>query len=317
MSLTVPCLYRLKFERGYEEFRTNLEHSLSGDSTSLLSRGEGITAALEVLRGWGEGEGDDDSEGDGGDEGDNEDEGHDEDDGEDQEEDHDEMDDDISASAADRDETTDDKTSQQKTPVRKMDVVSALEILVHNAIKEFGFAPRDVYKGVLNLPKAKRTRDFEVDKLNYPKLKAIIEAFTENRELHPLSNHVVAVYPRQSFPADDLWEINFKSPLIARRVVELMRSQEAKHLWESYELLHKTPEGSRMAGWFFKAIAHHTLSQVPTPRPSPMTSNRGRNGPPVFYTQDPPSRTPTPDASQSSAAPSRVTCHISPGRSRP
>jgi len=242
-------------------------------------------AALEVLRGEG---GDDD----GGDDGQN--------DEEDQEEDPNEMDDDISASAADRDEIMGSEPSQQKTSARKADVDDALKILVHNAIKEFGFTPRDVYAGVLNLPKARKARDHDVDRLDYPGLKAIVEAFAQKWKLNRFSDLVVAVYPR----TDDRWEINFKSPLIARKVVESMKFKDPKHLWESYELLHKTPGGSCMAGWFFESIANHTLSKVPTPQPTPMASHRSHKDPPVFSTQDPPSRTPAPDTSPPSAVPS-------------
>ena len=300
LSLTFLSLPSLKFTRNYENFRTNLQQSLSGEPTSLIARDEGISAALEVLRGE-----DDDDEGEeyneDGEDQDDQDDNQDDPDGN---QDDDDMDDDISGSAADRNESLDDETSQQKTSMHKVDVDDALNILVHNAIKEFGFTPRDVYNGVFDLPRTKRAHDHEVDRLDYPNLKVIVEAFTRDCEL--LSNHVVAVYPRQSFPADDLWEINFKSPLIARKVVESMRLRESKHLRESYELLHKTPEGSCMAGWFFEAIVHCTLSKVPTPQPTPMASNRSRKGPPVFSTQDPPSRTPTPDTSSSSLVPSRA-----------
>ena len=68
--------------------------------------------------------------------------------------------------------------------------------------------------------------------------------------------------------------------------MDLMKPKEARHLWELYELLHKTPEGSSMpAGWFFESIANRALSRVPGPQPTPMTSGRSRKLPPVFSTK--------------------------------
>ena len=116
-------------------------------------------AALEVLR-----RDDDDDDDDGGSNdnwGDYE-QNDEEDQEEDQEEDPNEMDDDMDESATDLDETMGDETSQPQTSTHKVtlkvDVDDALKILVHNAIKEFGFAPRDVYRGVLDLPSARKAR---------------------------------------------------------------------------------------------------------------------------------------------------------------
>ena len=53
-------------------------------------------------------------------------------------------------SATDRDVGTVDGTGQPQALMVNVD--DALKILVHNATEEFGFAPRDVYDGVFNLP---------------------------------------------------------------------------------------------------------------------------------------------------------------------
>jgi len=262
----------------------------------LITRARPIAAALEVIRKEDDDDNDDNDDG-GGDkqknqEGDQE---------EDQEEDPDEMDYDTSIPAIDRDEIMGEETSQQKTSKLQVNVDGALEILVRNAIKEFGFAPRDVYHGVFNLPKMRALRDHDVERLDYPELKAFVHAFSREWELRGFSHRVVAVYPR----LDGRWEMNFKSPLIARKAVKSMELNEARHLWESYELLHKTPEGSCMAGWFFESIANRTLSKVPGPQPTQMASTRSRKDPPVFSTQDLPSQPPALYTSAPSPVPSR------------
>jgi len=61
---------------------------------------------------------------------------------------------DISASATDQDEIMVD-VGQPQTPV-DIAVDKAFKILVRNATEEFGFAPRDVYNAILDLP---ATRD--------------------------------------------------------------------------------------------------------------------------------------------------------------
>jgi len=161
-------------------------------------------------------------------------------------------------------------------------------------------SPRVTCTAASSIFQARGRHDHEVDWLDYPRLKAIIEAFSREWVLHELSNCVVAVYPC----INDRWEINFKSPLIARKAVGLMKLKEARHLWELYELLRKTPEGSSMAGWFFESIANRALSRVPRPQPTHMASGRSRKLPPVFSTQDPPSQTPALDISPPSPVPS-------------
>ena len=150
-----------------------------------------------------------------------------------EEEDRDKMDGDIRASATDQDEPMADEVGQPDK------VNNALKILVHNAIEEFGVAPRDVYNGIFNLP---RTRDEHAvpKNLNYSKLLAIVKAFSVNHELLESSDEVVCVYPRESQDYHDHydeWEINFKSIRIAEEVMQLMRSEEDQHLRRAYHIL--------------------------------------------------------------------------------
>ena len=66
--------------------------------------------------------------------------------------------------------------------------------------------------------------------------------------------------PVRSLSKDDNWKIDFKSARITREVVESMRLVEDKHLRETYNVLHKTPESSSLAGSIFVAIVHRTFS---------------------------------------------------------
>ena len=72
----------------------------------------------------------------------------------------------ISASATDQDKNMVDEAGQPQAWAGKVD--SALEILVHNATEEFGFAPRDVYNGVLELPDTRKQHAIAVEKLIVP-----------------------------------------------------------------------------------------------------------------------------------------------------
>ena len=74
--------------------------------------------------------------------------------------------DEIGASATDQDKNMVEEAGQPQALAGKVD--SALEILVHNATEEFGFAPRDVYNGVLELPDTRKQHAIAVEKLIVP-----------------------------------------------------------------------------------------------------------------------------------------------------
>jgi len=271
--LTVFRLRRLRFVPGYDVLRSSLSRSLQlpdpstpiGGPSPNLSTG-GLEAALGVIKA---GEGsvwEEEVERVEGEEWVEE---------ELVQDDCEEMDDNTRASPTDRDEDMGDRTSQPLT----MD--KALEILVRNAIKEFGPIPRDVYAAVFDLPTTKREHTEVAREFNHDQLKTVVESFSNRHELHKSSHRVVAVYPRQTFFRYDVWEINFKSARIAKEVVKEMQSKEAKHIRETYDLLYRIPKSSCMAGWFFESIAHRMLRAFML-QATPMTSNR--RCPPVFST---------------------------------
>ena len=123
-------------------------------------------------------------------------------------------------------------------------VDNALKFLVHNATQEFGFAPRDVYHGVLDLPETREKHAIEVEGFNCSKLKTLVETFTGRGELSNTSQLVVAMRPYEGPRKIDRWQITFKLPRITRRVMEVMQSEEDRHLWEMFNLLRNIRDAS-------------------------------------------------------------------------
>ena len=184
--------------------------------------------------------------------------------------------DDSGVVAMDLDENTTGELAQPRDPEK-----DALDVLVYNAIEEFGFAPRDVYAGVFKLPKTQARHIAEINSVSYSKLRDLVDAFSRDRGLDTFSHHVVAVKPHYRTLDDDRWEIHFKSTRIARRVAELMRLREDDRIRDMYALFREVPESSRMAGSFFELIAHRVLSGKYI-QPIPMLP-KGGNPPHLLY----------------------------------
>ena len=207
----------------------------------------------------------------------------------------------IESSATSQDEKMVDKTLR----ATKEEVDNAFEILVRNATEEFGFAPRDVYKGIFHLRKKKLDHAAAANALNHSDLVTIVREFSMDMRLGGFSDRVVTVRPRPGGGDDySVWEMDFKSIRIAREVAVSMRLGEDKYLWETYDILRVSPECSPLAGWVFEAIVHRVLSggqlDGSAPHHIPMVCNKEE--PPLFST-DPSS---TPDSSLLSPAPLRA-----------
>jgi len=211
----------------------------------------------------------------------------------------------LLSSAADQDEEMVDETDQPQTPVDTVD--NALKILVRNATEEFGFIPRDVYKGVFDLPAVKEEHTIAMRSLDCSKLITIVREFSTSRGMSStIANRVIVVFPIDYVPSLDRWKINFKSARIARKVVELMRSEEDRHLGRAYDLLHRNQEGSALAGCIFEAIVHRKFSgsSEDESRPQPIPMRCDKCDPPTFSI-DLSSSSPTPGTSLSSFTPLR------------
>ena len=260
--LTVLCLCcSLSIQSRYEYFRGKLEQSLPllDGLTLPTTNDDPIVAALKVLQSEREKEEEEEEEEDRGEKGDS-----------------------IKTSAVAQDEIMGDQENRPQTSPKIVD--EAFRILVRNATEEYGFAPRDVYEGVFDLPTIRDEYANVVQGLSYSDLKNIVETFSKNCHLGRSSHHVVAVSPSQSGPRLDKWTIQFKSIRIAEEVAVAMRKEEHKYLLETYSLLYKTPASSSMAGWIFESMVHCMLSGGSdlTPQPTLMTSDGG--DPPTFST---------------------------------
>jgi hypothetical protein len=188
--------------------------------------------------------------------------------------DHDEIGDRIRASATDQDENMVDQPGQPQALVDKVNKVNnALKILMANATEEFGFAPRDVYHGVLDLPHAREQHDNAVQGFTYSQLGSLVKTFSGSRELSCHSHRVVAVYPRRIVGCED--KDNWEFTRIARKAVESSRLKEDNHLRNTYHLRRGILLASSLAGWLFEAIVHRLVSDGwcsdgSTPQPIPM-----------------------------------------------
>jgi len=196
------------------------------------------------------------------------------------------------AAAVDRDKGVEpmavDGEAQPLPPLGPIDVV--FMVLVHNAIEEFGYAPRDVYNGIFDLPGVKVRHDNQVRDLEYNDLVNLCETFTKRYLLDELSHHVVAVHPIEHTFRLDGWRIDFKSARIARAMVELMVELEHRHLRHTYQLLRNFGPG--LAGTLFESIAHRVLAGNDTPQSIAMDSDGGT--PPTFFARPFPAPPPHP-----------------------
>ena len=256
----------LCFRPGYSEFRSRLGEflPLPDGSTLPTTDDSAIDAVLEVLqmeRGRKEAE----------------------------HEDRDEMGDGTRTPARDQDVEMDGTGQPQALAggvdsAPKLPVDSALETLVRNATEEFGFAPRDVYNGVFDLPTTKRKHAAAVVTLNYEQLKNILQNLPTGDGLVPDFPHrVVVVSPCPVPGRDDGWKMNLKSIRIANDVVESMRLKEDEPLREMYCCFHGLSEGGVVAGWIYEAFIHRTFahgwqgSSESMPQPVRMGSEKGGN----------------------------------------
>ena len=168
---------------------------------------------------------------------------------------------------------------------------NAFKILLHNAIEEFGFAPRSVYGGVFSIPKTKGVHVAAVKALKHHDLRDLVGRFSKGGELDSASHLVVAVRPHPRTDSDryDDWEVKYKSTRIAKEVAVSMRLEEDQHLRETYKFLCITPFGLTLAGSVFEAMIHRILpcclSDGTMPQPILMVSD-GKD-PPLFSMHSP------------------------------
>ena len=192
-------------------------------------------------------------------------------------------DDGVGAPAIDGDENMADRAAEVK---------QALRILVRTATEEFGFIPRDVYNGIVDLPDMRLRHTEALCDLDYSQLKVLVNKFTGKKALDVTSSCVVAVFPTQNFPNYDLCEVDFKSIRIAEDAAEVMQQRGGQHLREIYDSIRALPDGSRLAGRIFEEIVHDVLCEGSTLSYGPMASNKAE--PPTFHAAGSPSMSLSP-----------------------
>ena len=150
-----------------------------------------------------------------------------------------------------------------------------------------GFAPRDVYDGILNLPLVRSDHTDAVENFDYFTLKALVTMFSGTSQPNNFPHHIVAVYPLEHLPEKHKWRMDFKSIPIGRAVMKRARLEEDRRLREIFDSLHGIPEGSNFAGWWFEAIADRMLStgwpsDKSPPPPQPILMAQDSLLPPTF-----------------------------------
>ncbi|EIM92051.1 uncharacterized protein STEHIDRAFT_164408 [Stereum hirsutum FP-91666 SS1] len=159
----------------------------------------------------------------------------------------------------------------------------ALQILLHNAIREFGPIPRDVYTAVLSssslsslssLSSAHQSHSKTLETLTLERLHRLVLTFAHESKLESGAEHILAIIPREGegVPKLDAWDIRFKSGRIAGRmsdkVLDKVLSEEEEEdtsinidgsLWAMFRSFRKVRAGCTMARWVFSMIGHRTL----------------------------------------------------------
>jgi hypothetical protein len=140
-------------------------------------------------------------------------------------------------------------------------VDDALRILVQNAIKEFGYAPRDMCRGVFNPQVARDDHDAALNTLRFEDLEKFIGEFSRRQSLESERSHcILEVYPQPNIGLSaDKWTVNFKSDHIAKKVLVKMR--EDQRLRNTYRHHRDIPIASGSAGSTFEPIVHNMLAR--------------------------------------------------------
>ena len=192
-----------------------------------------------------------------------------------------ELRDDTGALAMNQVEGTVDQAERSQVPVYSMD--QALAILVRIATEEFGFIPRDIYKGILDLPEMRERHTEALDELDYSNIRSLIGAFICNKELDITLHRVVVVFPTENWTDSDDWEIDFKSVRIAELAAETMRSRDYQYIQRLYNDIYRPGwSSSGLVGWIFKEIICRVFCKGSTLQYLPMISNGAE--PPTFLT---------------------------------
>lgn len=164
-----------------------------------------------------------------------------------------------------------------------------MNILLRNATEEFGFAARDVYRGVFTIADIAREHEDALQDLVCDDLYATVDALHRNKFPSNLISHrVVSVSPIRDTNMYDAWVVNFKSHRIAKKAAEVMKRKEYQYLWQLYNLFCKIPQSSHSAGAIFESVVHRILThgsfdEDSLPQVAAMKSNNNLESPTFTY----------------------------------
>ena len=152
----------------------------------------------------------------------------------------------------------------------------AFKVLLENAIEEFGYAPRDVYSGVFDLPSTRAERNEAVCGANYSALAEFATQFSWDCHLNSRSDMLIIVKPMKYLPNMDGWDIDFKSAYVLEKVMASAQSKHDGYLWRVHHTFKGDSASSTLAGYLFEAIVHrlfaHGWKDIPH-KPIPMVSD--------------------------------------------
>ena len=192
----------------------------------------------------------------------------------------------------------------------KLSVDDALKILTHNAIKEFGYAPRDMCRAIFNPESVRWDHDAALRDLSFQGLRDFVDQYKDNGQLETRTSHrILQVYPvprNVDQPKDD-WTIDFKSEDIKEKVFLKMQTTEDQHVRDTYRLYHNNPIASALARSLFELIVHKMLTLgcrsdrvTPELQPKPpicmSTKATSAADAPIFTTDPPSTSFSTPDS---------------------
>lgn len=138
--------------------------------------------------------------------------------------------------------------------------------LLDYAIELYGYSARDVFMAVFDPRGARQRHAQALNNATYDDLCSLVGRL-ELRQSYPdnsLSHCLIAMTPIPLDPGDrfTVFRLDFKSPFIARKVMQRMETKEAHRVRDMYNQFRRIPRASALAEWCFEALARRALSSA-------------------------------------------------------
>ena len=145
---------------------------------------------------------------------------------------------------------TDDDGVDADMDVTSFSSEDALDYILGAAIDRFGYSARDVFAAVFNYERTTTIHE-EAFVLTPKQLEEAFSFLAGNQVTSAISHMIVTLSPICSNPyADDRWKMDFKSPWIARGVIQHIDVAERNSICR--RILQRFPHASAVAGYFFE-----------------------------------------------------------------